>query len=217
MKIFPCLFVYLLVTQLSFAQNRIGLGVKAGGGWSVSEYREDANRRNVSIVYKWTPIFYGGFTANIPINKLFFFQPEALYSQRGFRYKGYSKGTRYGYISMPLLFGYKPIKELSIVAGPEFGYIVSARSHFTLDGNSNTLKFVDNRGTLDLDAGLAWHITSQLAVEGRYVYGIKPLYNKSVSSSGTDFKKDWYNKAIQFGVSYLFRKPSLAKTPNQPG
>jgi hypothetical protein len=208
MKILTCLvFVCLFISQHTSAQsvqNRATFGVKAGGGLSTFGYRNEREVNYYSAVFKWTSSFYGGFTANISFSK-FFFQPELLYSLRGFRYQGYSKGTRYGYISMPLLFGYKPVKQLGIVIGPEFGYIISSRSHFTIDGNSNTIKFINYRNTIDFDAGLAWYITSKISAEARFVYGVKPLYRGGYNSIGDEVPKDGYNKTLQLGISYRLK------------
>jgi hypothetical protein len=205
MKITSCLFFVFFIIQTVYAQTSKSFGIKAGVGLATFQYRHDPKETYYRVTYKWTPSFYGGFTASIGFNK-FFFQPELLYSLRGFRFDGFTQGTRYGYISMPLLFGYKPVKKLGIVAGPEFGYIISSRTHFTADGNSNTLKYIDNRHTLDIDAGLAWYAGRNLSVEGRFVYSIKPLYNSVYNSAGNEVPKDGYSKVVQFGVTYRFKK-----------
>ena len=200
------LFAGLFVFQNAPAQNRMHYGVKAGGGVSTYEERNRAhsNPNGYYPVYKWRSSFYGGFCASTTFGK-FFFQPELLYSLRGYRYQSSTKGTRYGYISMPLLIGYKPIKQLGIVAGPELGYIITARSPFTMSGNSNTVKYIDYRNTIDLDAGLAWYVTKEISVEGRFVYSIQPLYKAGFDTGGFAYNKDGYNKVIQFGINYWFR------------
>jgi hypothetical protein len=205
MKFFAFLFfASLFVNQYTSAQHRASFGIKGGGGLSTFDYRKNSN--NYGVVYKWTPSFYVGFTANAPFGK-FFIQPELLYSLRGHRYEGYSDGTRYGYISMPLLIGFRPVKQLGILLGPEFGYIISARSQYTINGPGNIIKSVSHRNTIDIDGGFSWSATSKLTVEGRYVYGIKPLYDKYIygPSGANGMEEDGFNEVIQLGVSYRLR------------
>ncbi|WP_205509315.1 porin family protein [Longitalea arenae] len=205
MKFYPYLIVAsLFICKISTAQNHIHFGIKGGCGLSTFEYKK-RDRGYYNLELTWTPSFYGGFMANAPFGK-FFFQPEVLYSLRGFRYPNHTRGTRYHYLSMPLLLGFKPLKNLSILAGPEFGYVLSSRSHFTMNGPANTTKYITYRNTIDIDAGLAWAITPKLQAEARYVCGIKPLYREATTSgTNPEFKKDGYGYVFQIGASYRLR------------
>jgi hypothetical protein len=77
----------------------------------------------------------------IPFGKYLGIQPEIMLSQRGFRASGMMLGTPYNftrtttYLDVPLLFALKPSEFLTLVAGPQYSYLLNQRDVFT---NSNT-------------------------------------------------------------------------------
>lgn len=77
----------------------------------------------------------GGFLA-IPIGKLFGIQPEVLFSQKGFKAKGSILGGGYNltrttsYLDIPILFALKPSEFFTIVAGPQYSYLISQKDVF---------------------------------------------------------------------------------------
>jgi len=83
----------------------------------------------------------GGFVT-LPLGKLFAIQPEILYSQKGFKGSGTLLGSPYSYerttdyLDVPVFLAIRPIEYLSIMAGPQFSYLVSEKSVF----NSVTVK-----------------------------------------------------------------------------
>lgn len=71
-----------------------------------------------------------GVALSIPFGKYIGIQPEVLISQKGFKGKGKVLGGNYSftrttdYIDIPLLFLFKPSEFISIVAGPQYSYLV---------------------------------------------------------------------------------------------
>lgn len=86
--------------------------------------------------------FVGGVLIAIPFGKYLGIQPEFLYSQKGFEGNGMILGTKYSftrttnYLDIPLQFVFKPINFLSILAGPQFSYLLSQRDVFTSSASS---------------------------------------------------------------------------------
>ncbi|MEI6820980.1 MAG: porin family protein [Bacteroidota bacterium] len=87
-------------------------------------------------------LVFGGFIA-IPIGKYIGVQPELLYSQKGFKATGKLLGYTYeykrttSYVDIPILFQLKPSQFLTIVAGPQYSYLVSQKNEFTSTIYSN--------------------------------------------------------------------------------
>ena len=87
-------------------------------------------------------LVFGGFIA-IPIGKYIGVQPELLYSQKGFKATGTLLGYSYeykrttSYVDIPILFQLKPSQFLTIVAGPQYSYLVSQKNEFTSTIYSN--------------------------------------------------------------------------------
>lgn len=78
----------------------------------------------------------GGFVS-IPIGKYIGIQPEVLYSQKGFQATGVILGNPYkiirstSYLDIPLYFSFKPIEFISILAGPQFSYLIRQKDTFS--------------------------------------------------------------------------------------
>jgi hypothetical protein len=77
----------------------------------------------------------GVFVA-IPIGKYFGVQPEALVSQKGFRATGRILGNTYKftrtttYLDVPLFFALKPSEFITILAGPQYSYLLKQSDVF---------------------------------------------------------------------------------------
>jgi len=77
----------------------------------------------------------GAFLA-IPIGKYLGIQPEILISQKGFKATGSILGSNYSmtrttnYIDIPVFFMLKPSEFITIMAGPQFSYLVSQKDAF---------------------------------------------------------------------------------------
>ena len=84
----------------------------------------------------------GGFFA-VPIGRYFGIQPEILFSQKGFQATGKVYGTPYNftrtsnYIDVPLLIQLKPSEYLTLMAGPQFSYLIKQTDVFTNSNISN--------------------------------------------------------------------------------
>lgn len=78
----------------------------------------------------------GGIFMAIPIGKYFGVQPEVLISQKGFSAKGIILGGEYNftrtttYLDIPLLVELKPSEFITIVAGPQYSYLLNQKDVF---------------------------------------------------------------------------------------
>jgi hypothetical protein len=116
-------------------RNSVLYGVKAGGNVS-SVYNRSEENFLASSVYG----FAGGVFVSIPIDKWYGFQPELVFSQRGFHGEGtldsmpFSVTRKTAFIDLPILFSVKPGKYFTLLAGPQFSYLVSHSN--TFDSNA---------------------------------------------------------------------------------
>ncbi|GHN03078.1 hypothetical protein WSM22_45670 [Cytophagales bacterium WSM2-2] len=85
--------------------------------------------------------FVGGAFLSIPIGQFLGIQPEVLYSQKGFQATGSFLGSPYNltrttsYIDVPLLITVKPANFMTLLAGPQFSYLLNQKDVLT---NSST-------------------------------------------------------------------------------
>jgi hypothetical protein len=77
----------------------------------------------------------GGFLS-IPLNKFVGFQPEVMYSKKGFKATGktilgaYDFTRTSTYLDIPLQLQVKPIEEVTFLIGPQFSYLLNTKNNF---------------------------------------------------------------------------------------
>lgn len=124
-------------TQVSTREKLIP-GIKAGVNYS-NVYDEEGNAFRADSKLGMV----GGVFLSIPISKFIGLQPEILYSQKGFTGRGNILGSPYEvkrtstFIDVPILFSIKPLQELTIVAGPQYSYLISQKNEF--DNGTTTI------------------------------------------------------------------------------
>ncbi|WP_296618880.1 porin family protein [Marivirga sp.] len=112
-------------------QENLKLGIKAGLNYS-NVY--DANEESFNADGKFG--FVGGLLLHIPIGDFLGFQPEVLYSQKGFKGNGTLFGSNYSFtrttsfIDIPLQFALKPTEFLTILAGPQYSFLIKQKDEF---------------------------------------------------------------------------------------
>lgn len=195
---------------LAFAQqtpssNPVAFGVK--GGMNVSSL----SKNNGLDDQKSKIGFNAGVFANIPVATSFSIQPEVLYSQYGEKSEYTVAGTRYSastkldYITVPVMFQYNALPNLYLEAGPEFGFMVSAKNKFKNEstGQSNTSdNYKDNLNTFNFGIGIGagYYFTPNLGLTARYVAGLTDVAKNR--PNGSDAIR---NNVFQVGLAYKFK------------
>lgn len=197
------LFISLFCYHTTYAQTTTA--IKGGLGIASFKYKYGNN-------YPARGVWYSGVALRTMLKNQLFFQPELLYSLRGYHenadtYGNSSGNVSYGYLSMPLLIGYKPTKNLSLMAGPEPGYMLFAQSHFN-SNRSNIVQYVNYRFSVDATVGAAYNVSTRLAIEARLVAGMTSLYKvvyTDMSGALVESTKSGRNKLVQIGISYTLQ------------
>lgn len=205
-------------SSLTFAQQ---FGVKAG--MNVSSLSKDSNLSD----QKSKIGFNAGVFMNAPLSENFSIQPEVLYSQYGSKVDGTSTSTigattitdkssysvNLDYITVPVMFQYKLVPSFYLEAGPEFGFLVGAKTKgdntitTTTGGTSTTLTSTgttdikDGTATFNFGAGIGagYNITENIGINARYVAGFTDVAQDR--PSGSDSVK---NNVFQVGLNYKF-------------
>jgi hypothetical protein len=118
-------------TEVTSLREKLMLGIKAGGNVSnVYDTRGEEFRTDAKVG------FAGGVFLAIPIGKYLGIQPEVLFSQKGFRGRGKVLGGNYdlsrttSFLDVPLFLAIKPAEFLTLLAGPQFSYLLHQRDVF---------------------------------------------------------------------------------------
>lgn len=192
-----CFFIFAM--PVVRAQNFTAL--KAGAGISSFKYKyADGYQAHFS--------WYAGFMAHFELQEQFFIRTELLYSLRGYHVPASPTSKEgnvgFSYLSVPLLAGYMPVKKLSVMVGPELGYLLSARSKDE-DNTRDITGFVNNRFSVDANAGLSLELTPELLIETHFLLGLTPLYKVAYTDvQGTliNNARDGFNRVWQVGFVY---------------
>mgnify|MGYP003612481077 CR=1 FL=1 len=159
----------------------------------------------------------GGFV-EIKINEKFAFQPELLYSMQGAKSEysesepdySYSEEAKYklGYLNVPLMAKYFATDKLFIEAGPQIGFLMSAKNEFKFsetfmgdtESASGDVDIKDNLKSIDfgLNFGLGYEFTENVFASARYNVGLSDI--NDVQGSNDKIQ----NGVLQVSVGYKF-------------
>ncbi len=184
------------------AREDLIIGIKAG-----LNYSNVWDEKGQDFIASPKAGFAGGIFLGIPIGRFLGIQPEILFSQKGLKGSGtllffpYSFSRTYSYIDVPLQIQLKPAKFLTIVAGPQYSYLIHQKNEYTLGNNSTDqeIEFKNEnirKNILGFVAG-ADIIISRIYVSGRVGWDFQNN-NGDGSSSVPRYKNQWIQGTIGF-------------------
>jgi hypothetical protein len=184
-------------------RNAVSFGIKAGANYS-NVY--DSNNEDFVADGKFG--FAAGAFVAIPLGKFIGIQPEILYSQKGFKSTGTYFGSTYEltrtteFIDVPILFAVKPIRQLTLLFGPQFSYLMKQKDEFT-GGNINAIQqqeFDNNditKNIMGLTGGADVNLSDNLVLGLRAGWDIKT--NEGDGNSSTPrYKNMWYQATVGY-------------------
>ncbi|TND01987.1 MAG: hypothetical protein FD123_4138 [Bacteroidetes bacterium] len=184
------------------ARGNFAFGIKAGLNYSNvwdeqgQDFRADAKAG-----------FAGGVFFGIPIGKFLGVQPEILVSQKGFKASGTLFGSAYSFtktttfLDIPLQFQVKPAQFLTIVAGPQYSYLLHEKNVYVYGSNSiaQEQEFENEnirKNVLGFVAGFDI-IISHVVVSGRAGWDFQ-----ANNGDGTSFTPRYKNQWLQATVGF---------------
>jgi hypothetical protein len=145
--------------------------------------------------------FHAGVFANIGFAKLFAFQPELLYSQKGAHFTNNNDaGYRLHYVDVPLAF-HVNTDGFFFEAGPQVGILVAAKS----EAGSASADIKNAYKDIDFGylAGLGYQLKHGLGVGLRYNGEFTNVYKSTVAGPIT-VQPRVRNSAFQLYATYSF-------------
>jgi|SRR5690554_1091538 len=134
--------------------------------------------------------FNFGVLAEISLTEKFSFQPELMYSGQGYDFE--DDTVALGYFNMPLMGKYYLIKGLSVEAGPQIGFLLSAKNDKT------DVKDAFNTVDFGVNFGLGYKLDNGLNFGARYNLGLSDINNVD----GSLYKNK--NGVFQVTIGYFF-------------
>ncbi len=188
MKFYLSMVLAVILMAGSVNAQHVNMGIKSG--LNVYNIHNDNG-----VKYDSKTGLHLGLLAHIHLNKIWAVQPELVYSAQGAKYIFSNSETKLNlnYINVPVLLQYMFDNGFRLQAGPQVGFLISAKT-----GNGTDVK--DNFKGIDFGLGLgAGYIkpSTGLGVDVRYNPGISNINeNSSVKST---------NRGFQLGIFYQFK------------
>ncbi|HLW39503.1 MAG TPA: porin family protein, partial [Brumimicrobium sp.] len=130
--LFTALFSFgALFTNAQDARDQFKFGLKGGATLS-NVYDSDGEKFDANAKLGYT----AGLTIDIPLGEIIGIHPEVLITQKGYKGTGSLLGQSYDYsrtttfLEIPLLIALKPTEFLTVVAGPQFAYLLKQNDKF---------------------------------------------------------------------------------------
>jgi hypothetical protein len=184
-KLLVFLTAALLISSASFAQG-FHLGIK--GGANGLKVDGKSFREEFRFGYNL------GAWAEINLSKKVGIQPEVLWNQTNFRTADqfndiYPEGTGdvrgdLNYLSIPVLLNYRPVKLITLQAGPQFGILLDKNESLFENGQRAFKK-----GDFSMLGGAQLNIGA-IKVGARYVIGLTNI-------NDIDNQDKWKNQGFQ--------------------
>jgi len=150
----------------------------------------------------------GGFLT-IPIGTYVGVQPEVLFSQKGFKGSGTLLGSPYqvtrttNYLDIPLMLSLKPTKSVTLLAGPQFSFLLKQKDEFT-NGVANSFQIQEfendniRKNTLGFLGGADFNFDN-IVLGTRLGWDIKNN-NGDGTSTTPRYKNKWFQLSLGFKI-----------------
>jgi hypothetical protein len=140
-----------------------------------------------------------GVTSELTISDHFYLSPQLLYMTRGRATFG-SNIIRLQYLSLPLLAGYKINHHFEALAGPTFGYLLSAINY------PFNIKDLMRNFDPGICGTIRYRINSRSGIDLSYLYSIYGIYNHEhvVDMQTYILPEKANNQSFQISLFYLF-------------
>jgi hypothetical protein len=184
------LFILAVFTMMGIAAMAQKFHVGFKGGATINKLDGKSFDDQFSFGYH-----VGGFFS-VGLGKKFAIQPEILFSQTNvdtsssfssiYQFNKLDK-IKLRYLSIPILLNFKPVKYLTLQAGPQFG-ILTNKSNTLVQSGKDAFK----SGDFSMLGGVQVNIL-HLNIYARYVLGLSNLNN-------IDNKEKWKSQGVQIGL-----------------
>jgi hypothetical protein len=199
-KLSLLLFIVCVSGVTAFSQVQFALGIKAGPNFAKIDTDADAGTN-----YKSRTGFHGGAFALIKLTKIGI-QPEIIFSQQGSKvtFNNEDLEANYSYLNIPIILKIYLVAGLNLQAGPQFGFVTSAKQDIIDDNGDVTEQDVkDAMKKSDISAGLGagWDLPFGLTIDARYNLGLSKLYDGADAPEAKNqvFQLSLGYKLIKFG------------------
>jgi outer membrane protein with beta-barrel domain len=193
-------------TTTTVTDNREAMrfGVKAGINLS-NVYDEENN----DFVADNKVGLAAGVFVTIPLGKVLGFQPEVMYSEKGFKLQGSILGNDYEYkrtntyVDVPLQLQIKASPMFSILVGPQFSYLIQTKNDFN-DGDFTNEQEEDINGENYKKTVFGFTVGADVNLDSFVISARGGWDISKTDSDGDSSDINYKNQVLQLTVGYAF-------------
>jgi hypothetical protein len=191
-KIFLSVIAVVALGTATQAQD-INFGAKAGVNFASMSIDPEGD-----MDLKSRTGLHIGVLAEFKITETFAIQPEILYSMQGYKaeFGGVESEVKTDYLTIPVMAKYFVTEGLSIEAGPQVGFLMSAK-----DDDGDDIK--DGYKSIDfgINGGLGYELPMGVFFQARYYVGLSNIAEETdLGESDVEYK----NNVFALSVGYKF-------------
>lgn len=165
--------VVAIIIALNCHAQKINFGVKAGLNMSML-------KGNTNQIMTSSNGFHAGIFLEFKTLGKIAIQPEILFSAQGAKMESkdltIATTTKMNYVVMPVMVKYYPIAGLFIEAGPQAGFIVTAKqdveNKITSTNSSENIKDTTKAFDMSANVGVGYDILDKVVIQFRYCIGL---------------------------------------------
>lgn len=187
----------LVAVATGLAAQGLGFGIK--GGINLANQKIDASDQYIDPDdVKSRFGIHGGVFLTFMFSDNLGIQPELLYSQQGStsNWDTDEFKTKVGYVTLPVLLRYNINEMFSLHAGPQFGFLMSAKEEY--EGADYDIKEDFKGSDIGLAFGVEVDLPAKLGIGARYVAGLSDIVKEEGSWGGYSLK----NSVIQIYAKF---------------
>jgi hypothetical protein len=215
MKVIKIVLVPMLLfaTISTFAQVRFDLGLKGG-----LNFANVSASSSIAKNYDGRTGYHFGAYAMLKLTKIAI-QPEVIFSRQGQTFSTPSVNNldaSFDYINIPIMIKFYLVAGLNLQAGPQFGFLSSAKGDLVNATTNAVTKGQDltsflQTSDVSLGVGAGWDFPFGLNITARYNIGLSDINkftNNSLPSSLTSSlgSAAAKNQVFQFSLGYRLFK-----------
>ena len=193
MRFSSVIMIVLLMASIQMKGQEVRFGLKGGMSYSNGS-KGDYDSQTI------TSFHVGGIMEALYDNNIAI-QPEIVFSNQGFSYidEDIDSNLKLTYINIPIMIKYYLFKGISIEAGPQIGYLNTAKLETKSNEGSESQNVKEGLrdNDLSLNLGFGLQLKNGFNLNARYCYGLTNIINQL---SDQQFK----NRVFQLSVGYFF-------------
>jgi hypothetical protein len=193
-KLLILILMAALVSPSLMAQPSFGVGLKGGVNFA-TQVTPGAGE---GVAVQQLIGFNAGGYGNLFIYDFLGIQAELMVSTRGSDWDDiyYNVKDLLTYIDLPLLVKFQPVRYANIHAGPQFGYLLSARQKDDETGEITNINDWYNKLDVGLAFGVEGNLPFRINVTVRYVLGLVSATND------VEYIDPWKNNFLQISLGF---------------